>query len=74
MLCAICCLQWASNNLWPVNPDASQSAQSGRMAVMLILETGELPSTEDSSLSSVRRALAACDLHLTGLLQEARLL
>jgi hypothetical protein len=42
LLFTILCLQWASNNLWPVNPNASQSAQSGRMAVMLILETGEL--------------------------------
>jgi hypothetical protein len=33
-------LQWASNNLWPMNPNASQAAQSGRMAIMLILETG----------------------------------
>jgi hypothetical protein len=42
-------LQWASNNLWPMNPNASQAAQSGRMAIMLILETGaaHLPNVAD---------------------------
>jgi hypothetical protein len=37
---AVAALQWASNNLWPLDPTASAAMQSGRTAVMLILETG----------------------------------
>jgi hypothetical protein len=40
-----CCrvlLQWADNNLWPEDPNASPAATGARLAVMLILETGAM--------------------------------
>lgn len=49
-----------------MNPNASESAQSGRMAIMLILETGETHHPH----RRVRHAVPACDVHLPVLLQE----